>query len=222
MGQQKKLVLFDIDHTLFDTRSYLTLSFHRLFQQLDHADLDEFLGICSDIYNKQRENGVFRVENFITSLLLQLHVNYDKEALERVFREKDIIQQSLYPDVETELATLSKLPDVKLGIFSVGVVSMQRAKINSLMQIFTEDHIYISEVDKIRDIPAMIQKYEQDQIYVVDDLLDVLYGFKSMKASIITILMQRGDWHTRNIAKNKDFQPDYTIQTLQKLKEIIV
>lgn len=221
MSEQKKLILFDIDHTLFDTRIYLTLCLERLRSMMSFSDALEFNTLSKEVYKAQRAQSSFMPDEFVQTLSARLGYKGEVGELGEIFFDGNSMRQSIYPDVEEELQRLSQLPDIQLGIFSHGQDKLQRAKIASVLTFFRDDSIYIDEVDKLKQIPEAIKKHSGDRVYIIDDLTDVLSGFKALDPSVITILSRRQDWIQKSEPKDPHFEPDFTISTFAQLRYII-
>lgn len=221
MKDKKRVILFDIDHTIFDTKKYLDLSLAMLRDRLGLSDEDEFHRLTIEIYKEQRTHAAFQPEIFVETLLKRLGREGNVQELGEIFFNPDIMGQSLYSDVETVLQDFAARPDVLLGIFSHGQSSHQRAKIVSIMSVFKDDSIYINEIDKIKQIPQVLSRHKDDQIYIIDDLMDVLFSFKSLDKSVVTILSKREGWKQKALLLDANFQPDFTITTFAQLRDII-
>lgn len=221
MKDKKRVILFDIDHTIFDTKKYLDLSLALLRDRLGLSDEDEFHRLTREIYKEQRTHAAFQPKIFVETLLKRLGREGSVQELGEIFFNPDIMGQSLYSDVETVLQDFAARPDVLLGIFSHGQSSHQRAKIVSIMSVFKDDSIYINEIDKIKQIPQVLSRHKDDQIYIIDDLMDVLFSFKSLDKSVVTILSKREGWKQKALLLDANFQPDFTITTFTQLRKII-
>jgi FMN phosphatase YigB (HAD superfamily) len=219
MENSDKIVFLDIDHTIFNTRLYSSLCYLEVFKLTGRSDSEEFISICQGVYRQIREFGPFNVNRFVQALSKRYSLSLDLQKVEAIFANKEIIQQALYDDVEKVLQELSG-HGIKLGIFSTGPINLQRAKINSLLHLFQEEHIHINEVDKLQDISTILKRHSEEQVYIVDDLKMVLSSIKLEDASVITIFIDRND----KIKKEDliDFVPEYTISTFGELKNTII
>lgn len=221
MKDKKRVILFDIDHTIFDTKKYLDLSLGMLRDRLGLSDEDEFHRLTIEIYKEQRTHTAFQPVVFVEAFLKRLGLEGNAKEFGEIFFNRDIMGQSLYPDVETVLQDFAAQPNIELGIFSHGQSTHQRAKIVSIMSVFKDDSIYINEIDKIKQIPQVLSRHKDDQIYIIDDLMDVLFSFKSLDKSVVTILPKREGWKQKTLLLDANFQPDFTISTFRELRFII-
>lgn len=219
MINQKELVLFDIDHTLFDTRRYLTLCFEALAKHLEVTNLSKFLTLAFEQYRIQRKSGTFHPQKFLSAVLIATGNRTPAKELEQIFKDKNIIKNSLYPDVEDVLKQLSDR-GIILGIFSHGEQSLQKNKIAGLSEVFEEKYIHINDVDKLKEIPSVLKRNRDKKIYIIDDLPGVLRSFKEQNSYVTTILIDR-----RGLYKEKSLQDifylDYTIANLQEMLTIL-
>ncbi|HVZ58862.1 MAG TPA: hypothetical protein VG935_03885 [Patescibacteria group bacterium] len=219
MEKSKKIVLFDIDHTIFNTSLYQSLCYLQILEETKLSDAEELVSFCHRTYKILRKKGPFRLADFIDRLYEQFPIKNSKHDIARIFADEAIIEQALYDDVEKVLQMLSNDITLQLGIFSAGSLLLQRAKIKSLLYLFKEEHIHISEVDKLKDIPVFLKNHPNYKIFIVDDLPTVLHTFKSTDATITSILMKRGDGPDRE--KIHNFVPDYTIDSFDQLVSIV-
>lgn len=220
MTNSKKIILFDIDHTLFDTTLYQSICYQRLLEITGFTNKDKFLAACKAIYSQLRKNSNFKEAAFVDALTVELNLNHDHQELIDVFNDRKIIDRSIYADADRELEKLAKTNTI-LGIFSAGLMRLQRAKIELLLKHFSQEHIYINEVDKKQDIPRITAIHKNDDVFVIDDLTDVLYSLKSQSPLINTIQIKRDGWYERAKIAPSDFRPDYEIMSLEELQKII-
>ena len=120
MSDQKKLILFDIDHTLFNTRLYQSLCYLKIFELSGLHDSESFLKACDEIYKELRRNGPFTLTQFIDRLFGQFTISVDKKEIEKIFADENIIEQALYDDAEKVLQLFSTKENTQLGIFQQG------------------------------------------------------------------------------------------------------
>lgn len=214
------IVLLDIDHTLFDTDAYRNVCFQDIIKKTNYGDSDKGLKIAEELYAKMRSSGYFKTRDFIQELCTLLAVQVEIAHLEEAFFDEVNIKKSLYSDVEEVLEMISKKGTVRIGIFSGGQEDMQRKKIASLVHILEEDHIHINEVDKLQDIPTVLEKYTNHKVFIIDDLLIVLEKFKSVNDKVITVLIERNGTKKEGISGD-GFIPDLRIENLRELTTII-
>lgn len=213
-------ILFDIDHTLFDSDKYREICFRVLGERLKQKDREAFMAFAEQEYRKVRLRGTFKPGEFIYQLITQLGISGDSDDLSEIFFDEQYIDEACYPEVTEVLQTLSSNVTTKLGILSFGVDSLQRKKIQSIVHILHSDAIYINEVDKLEDIPTILGKHAGEQLYIIDDVLNVLQRFKSLDPSVITVLIERGRDRPREESKGS-FNPDFKINELSELLPII-
>jgi FMN phosphatase YigB (HAD superfamily) len=216
----ESIVLLDIDHTLFDTDTYRVVCFKDIIKKSGFLDAQQGLEVAEELYKSMRKSGYFKTQLFVTELCAQLNVQSDAIVLQDSFFDEKNIKKSLYPDVEEVLEALGKKENIRIGIFSGGQADMQRKKIASLVHVLEADHIHINEVDKLQDIPDVLQRYADKKVYIVDDLAAVLERFKQENEKVTTILIAR-DGKKVDTDTKEEYQPDLHIANLRELTTII-
>ena len=156
------IVLFDIDYTLFDTKSLKDIVYEKYFQDIEKA------------------------------LFLENLKNLSEETpLKKRIREclwKEVGSHLLYPETLEIIEEFSK--KVLVGIFSKGHQKFQREKIKLIEKFFEEENTHIF-LDKIAKLPEVLGKYANKRIFIVDDSLEVLIEAKSINPKVMTILVDR-------------------------------
>lgn len=202
----QKIIFFDIDGTLFDVSSFLNLLHQKLIDQLGMTSQD--ISKLKIIYDEvKRENGYFFPTSFLTKIVSNFQL-VDKTRLEKIFWGIDLFEKSLYKDT-LAVGDLAKL--AKIGIFSKGEVEFQKKKLSFLNISIDDQDIYIfpNKVDKIREI---FGKYENYEVYLVDDNLEVLREVKNL-TSVNLVLIDRNNHYNGTDIK--------TITDLNELKRIL-
>ncbi len=141
----KPLLLFDIDHTLFDTAGFSKL-YRRKFTHYLGVPPEKLDKIRSDYHYSLQKHTDYVPEEYIKHLINSLHKNKQQDLyrkLHNLFYAAENFSQSLFPE------TLSVLTDLKkrhtLGIFSEGHPAYQKTKLvkSSLYDLFDPKFIYI-------------------------------------------------------------------------------
>lgn len=221
MVKSNKIILFDIDHTLFDTDKFRRICFSELGNKLHQSDIEGFMTLASNEYKKMRENhGTLRPAELVDTIAAALGIDVDSNVFQEVFFNEQSIDKACYSDVSEVLQKLSFDVTVKIGILSFGVDSFQRKKIQSIIHLLHSDSIYINEVDKKENIPTIIEKHQGEQIYIIDDVLKILETFETLDPSVITVLIERDIDKPREESKGS-FNPDFKINELSELLSII-
>jgi len=215
--QNKPVVLFDIDYTLFDKDIFLDSLFISV-GNLFGMERNEITEIGKLAY---KENIVeldhFDPKYFSLKIAENLDKLQDLARIEDLVLEKYNNPESLYPET---LDTVNKISEIAtVGIFSKGHDRFQKNKINKFRHLLKEDHIYITN-NKYEALQRIADKYSGVKLYLVDDLLDILYSAKKLKADIMTIWVKRGIY-----AKNQEaisgFSPDAEIENLSEVVKIV-
>lgn len=219
MTNSRKLVLFDIDHTIFDTESYIENLYKKLALELGFEDVKEFNKITSNIYqNIRKRNKYLPPSIFLDNILPHAKKKTTLERLSKVFWEKKIFKASIYPDVKTAIKFLLKNKYL-IGIFSTGDLEHQSVKIESLKAHLSEKHIHISK-DKLKIIKTTLPAYKSYKTYLLDDLPEVLHEAKKHNEDLFTILIKRQN-NTRKYLIPKNFKPNATIIDLNQFIDIL-
>lgn len=204
LNKKKIVVLFDIDHTLFNTVKFV-----------------------NNVY-KKHSNSIDK-ETFY-KILEEIRVNLKQALSEENSIKSDIVKslwgqaglaKNFYEETRIVLKEISKIATV--GIFSKGDERFQKEKIKSFSRFLSENDINIT-LDKYNKLPEIIKKYEGDRLIIVDDMLKVLYTAKKLNEDIFTVWIKREisyEPYLLNQAPIKDFTPDVTITNLKELIQFI-
>lgn len=217
---RNKVVLFDIDYTLFNAKLYRQKFIAELAKEFK-GDKDLFVTDAEKAYQDARKESTnFQPDVFLDKLYERVKKQFDKEELELILTDTSIITASIYPDVLPTLEKLSQQEDITLGIFSAGQHGIQRPKIISLEKFFEHKHVHIYEMHKIETLPDLLAHYAEDiSLYIVDDIPNVLAEAKKLRSSTKAIWIDRGDF-TRE--KVDYFNPDSIIKTLNEVIPIVM
>ena len=219
MNKPKKLVLFDIDHTIFDTESYIEKLYIKLSLELGFSDREEFRKVADALYDNIRKRTKFLPPDFfLNQLLKSTRTPTTIKKLNKLFWNKEIFEASIYEDVHSTIKYLVSNNYI-IGIFSTGDYDHQKIKVESLKEHLTDDHIYISE-DKFKIIKKTLPTYENYKTYILDDLPEILHEAKIHNQKIFTILIKRQN-NKREIFTPDNFKPDAVISNLDEFIDII-
>lgn len=213
----KKIILFDIDYTLFNTAAFR----QRLYKSIASA-LGYKLEECSDslqnIYDEiTAETGFFEPKIFSFQLARKLGREKDKVLIEKAIFARSNFKNGLYHESLEVIERLSRIGIV--GIFSRGYNSFQRNKINSVKHLLDEKHIHII-IDKHKSLPDILAKYKSFRLYIIDDALDVLYNAWKLRKDVVTIWVKRGRY-AMNQAPISGFNPNKVISNLKEAISVI-
>lgn len=210
---KNKIVLFDIDYTLFDTELFREKLYKSILNALQ-MDEKVLASASKQIIQKVRkEVGYFNPENFSRLLARKLKREKDEGTILNAIFKKQNFRGNYYKETKHVMKKLSKI--AKIGIFSKGHDRLQRQKLYALLEILSSDDIHIT-INKRSIVSEVFSKYKQYKVYVVDDALDVLREIKKINNKIFTIWVKRGFYADKQ--KNiKNFKPDAVIDDLSKL-----
>lgn len=217
---KQKIVLFDIDYTLFDT-SYFHSHFHKKLATLFAMDEEEIKEISTKIIvDLVEKESYLDIEKYIQKLLTTVHKTQDKEKIEEILFRSLFFKDGFYQEVGKTLEALKS--KATIGIFSQGDPRFQWAKIeqSGFKEFFHKDMTYLIKPTKLDYLPELKKRHTQDTVYLVDDKPSVLVAVKDFMPEITTIWIKRGKYAKEGQTMS-DFHPDYTIENLEKVVSII-
>ncbi|HUQ84738.1 MAG TPA: HAD hydrolase-like protein [Candidatus Limnocylindrales bacterium] len=213
-----KIILFDIDNTIFNTVLYREKLFNNLATQLDF-DSKIFSQIAKEEYALLRKKAHYLdPDSFLNSIIARSEKATNLEELQSVFWDKKLYESCVYPDVKKTFSYLIET-DIQIGIFSTGHSTHQNTKIESLKEYLSDNHIYISP-NKIKIIKDTFTVYLNKKTYIIDDFPDILHEVKKHHINVFTIWIKRSNT-SYNSTIPKNFKPDATITDLYQLIDII-
>lgn len=212
---KNKIILFDIDHTLFNGQMYREKMFRGMAKRAQVADQEKFVEEADEIYFGMRKIGPFFPNEYTEMLVKRLALPVTPKDLEEVIWDEEILRASLFEETVEVLQVLSKKKDVTLGIFSAGPSELQQAKIKTIQEYFSKEYIHIF-LKKDEEVLEVVKKYKNDELYLIDDLLDILYNAKRSDKNAYTIWIKRG-WIAKNQKPIAGFTPDKTITSLKEI-----
>ena len=217
MIDKKKVVLFDIDYTLFDTEDFRKNLYKNISQAVGE-DINKIEPIGKSIYAKLRKKyGYFNPAEFIKNFKGYMKNDVDFSAVEESIWNEEAFRRCIYKEVDDILSEIKKIAQV--GIFSKGHDRFQRAKLKTIEHFLEIKHIHIV-VDKYANLPQIINKYAKHKLYLVDDELEALHFASKLRSDVFTIWVKRG----RYAAEQKPipgFTPNLVVTNLRKIVKII-
>lgn len=213
----QKVVLFDIDYTLFDTECFRKKLYQALSEILRRGNAYT-KKLADDVYEETRkETGYFEPTVFIQRLFGRLKTETDKKVLRRTLWNKKNFEECIYEETSDVVEQLAK--EAQVGIFSKGYNAFQRAKLSAIKHLLDDQHIHIA-VDKQSTLPQILKRYRSMRLYLVDDALDVLHIAKQLNKHVFTIWVKRG-----RFAKAREpiagFVPDAEVKDLRTIPTLI-
>lgn len=216
--RHNKIVLFDIDHTVFDTNLYRKNLYKNLALEMG-VDPHKFSQTAQVAYQNLRKNTYYLDPAvFLNTILNKSENSTDLKKLESIFWENALYESCIYPDVKQTFKYLNS-KNITVGIFSTGDLKHQKIKIDSLKEFLSDEHIHISP-DKFKTIKDTINVYKNYQTFLVDDYPQILENAKLHHKNIFTVFIKRKIPHS-GLVIPKNFKPDGTIKTLHELIDII-
>lgn len=212
-----KLVLLDLDHTIFDTNSFRKAIFNNIAKLVEKKDLENTIQIAQDICSQIiTKRGYFDASEFVKQFSKKFNRENLADIVKKSLISKKVMQNSLFADVIPSLKELKKLG--KIGILSQGEDPYQRAKLTSFEEFLHPDFIFIAK-DKKSVMKTIFGNLEY-KTFFVDDTLNMLYQAYLINKNVVTIWMMRGDrWESKN--KIPEFVPFYKVSNLKEVIKLI-
>lgn len=219
--KKRTIILFDIDYTLFDAQLYRKLMFDIITDVIAYEEREKFLQTLEAVYfSHRKKTGYFDIEFMLEELGRELSITINRErVLDAILADEASFQQALFTETIDVMETLSQQKDLRIGVFSSGKKEHQLSKLKKFIHVFQEEHIHIFML-KDKEIPAIMEKYQNDIVYLVDDVLSILYNAKKHHPNLTAIWMKRGRLAAQQ-EPIKDFTPDYTVENLWQAAEIV-
>lgn len=217
---QKTIILFDIDHTLFDAALYREKIFDILVEKLSYTNKKELHEVMEEIYLNLRKEMNFEPTVFINRVLERFHLQDNQQELEKLLLEEHALSSYLFDETEEVISELSKIKQVTLGIFSGGRKDLQLGKLKKILHFFDKNHVHIIRNRKNDKLPNILKKYTKNEVFIIDDVLEMLQYAKHLDPHVQTVWSKRGRF-AKYQKPIKGFQADYEITDLRELVPII-
>jgi hypothetical protein len=205
---KQKLILFDIDGTLFDPKLFLESFYTRLSNQFNLTP--ERIDQIKTYYQQTKvEYSYFNPGVFLKTISQNFPI-ITEEKLNNIFWDQKMFTSSFYSDIDV-LERLSKI--AKIGIFSKGDSKFQREKLVSIQEWLSEEHIHVF-INKIDRISQVLAKYRDFKTYLVDDDPDVLFQAKEFNSLIFAIQIVRVENQPKNDRIDRIIDSLYQLETI--------
>lgn len=215
----KKIVLFDIDYTLFNSLKFRKRILGEIKKHLKDYKCKDVEKVLDRIYFKSRKRvGYFDPGSFISDTNKKFTSSIPKAFLD-VYVKKEELHEHLYEEVEEILKKISQEKNLTIGIFSGGDKNFQREKIKKILNFFHENHIHVFPY-KVKKLRLVLKKYKDYKVFLIDDVLSILYEAKQIKKNVFTIWIKRGRFAFFE-KEVSNFVPDIEIKNLNKIVSII-
>lgn len=135
-----------------------------------------------------------------------------------VFKQSGLTNFAIYDEVEETLENLKD--NYVLGVFSEGEVELQKSKLKNtgIKKYFKDENVHIVE-NKPASVANVLNKYNVNNIFYVEDKLNVLFDAKKLTPSLFAIWMKRGRY-AQNQKDIPGFKPDAEIENLKEVVRI--
>ena len=203
-----KIILFDIDGTLFDSSSFIN-DFYKNISAKFNLVSDDIATMQKFYEENKKKNGYFLPGIFLDKIAHNFP-SLDLGLLNKIFWNIDLFEENMYKDTSL-IRDLSKV--AVIGIFSKGDSDFQKQKLTFFGDLLDGDnvHVFPNKIDKVSEV---LRRYEDFQTYLIDDQNEVLIKAKELFPDTYTILIDRNN--SKKKAKNT-----IKIKSLNDLKSII-
>lgn len=213
---KNKVIVFDLDDTLYSEIDYVISAFHEIANILaKDYDIESYFPTLMHYFNTGK-----RVFDEVS---LSLKISLNKDHLLSIYRSH-LPNINLSAEVQSTL-NLIKENRVKMGIITDGRSTTQRNKIRSLRlnELIDEDNIIISEEfgstkPNIRNFEYFMNKYPSGSFTYVGDnpKKDFLAG-NGLGWKTICLRDQGRNIHAQDFTLSKEYLPQIIIDSMEDL-----
>lgn len=215
---KQKLILLDIDNTLYDSSTFRKKLFQNVVIVLEKNGIKNADTLCEEIHTDlMKGKGLFYPEDFVDELLSRIQRAVSKEELLEIMYDENHVSSYLYQETDVLVKKFEKLGE--LGIFSQGMERFQMLKIKHIAHMFAQKHVHIV-VSKIANLDEIFEKYQSYKVFLLDDALPVLHALKKAYPYVFTIWVKRGKY-ANSQSPIPGFNPDTTVENLKQSEKII-
>lgn len=221
----KKVVVFDLDDTLYNEIDFLKSGFHYISRRLNGCYP---LAIAENIYNTMLSTYKMNGNAFDTVIEEYGLYNHPKEVLLRMYREhKPKIQLS---DGAEELLDHLKQRKVVLGLITDGRTITQNNKIEALnigKWIETDNIIINSEESTYKPNPIsywqIMEKYGDgfDYTYIGDNTEKDFIAPNQLGWTSICLLDNGKNIHKQNFYLQNEYLPQFKVESISEVLALI-
>lgn len=201
----KKVILFDIDHTIIDTRKLRKYTKDSLIKAalIKPSILNTIEKKYSDSLTELNQ---FEPNNYLKYISKFTHASFSTLQVASYGRD-DLYKKSLFSNTVKVLKSLSR--SYFLGIFSEGDKNYQISKLvkASIIQYFNTNYIFIDK----NKLSSRIIRNLPDQAVIIDDDKKILEALLE-KTDIVPM------WFTHNVGVSPNFQK---ISSLEQIESIL-
>lgn len=216
---RKKIILFDIDYTLFDTDKFRDLTYAKLMDLLQQEDTPEYHNKVKEVETLLIANAEYEPLAFTKILAKALAIQPESIEIENLFYDKSLYDICLYPEAKEVLQIIKDKANFIMGIISKGELSFQKRKIAPVEQFFLKEDIIISN-NKFDELDKLLEKYGSQKILVIDDSAPFLDTVHQASSNFITCLMEKENRYEKRKTP-PDFSSDFKIKNLHEVIGIL-
>lgn len=197
----KKIILFDIDRTLFDAD---------LFEEMIYQEISKATGLKKEKINEMRIEFRSKLAGYLVNDLIDYISQKSKtnlDFLKERLNDKITYKKYIFNEIETILNNLEK--NNYLGIFSNGFYDYQTKKISSILNFFEKEFIFITD-GKLEN--SFLKKIPKGAI-IIDDDRDIVQNLKNLNVFNIIWLNRKN--------KTEKIEGVREIKNLKELENLI-
>ena len=209
-----KIVLFDIDYTLFDSKKFREEIYRAIAATLK-LNKNEVMEVGEEII--RTKTGYFEPEVFAEKLTKILERKDYKDRIIKFFYDDRLMQKCIYNESTKVVEYLNR--KVLIVIFSKGKDLFQRGKLAAIKHLLEDKHIHIT-ANKYETLPKLMKRYKGKRLYFVDDALDVLRAAQNLNPAIFTIWVMRGRFAEKQ-QPIAGFEPSAKVLNLRDVIQLV-
>lgn len=196
-----KLFLLDLDHTLFDTEHLKTDVAESLLTVVqDQKQVEDFFAI-----EKSNRSKPFYIQEATRQFCEKYHFTDKCQNIYNCLLDHDF-STYIFPDVPSALTQLRQLG--KVAIFTTGDSLFQQVKVHQSQLAQQVDFLFIYD-DKLLHLDELVKQFANQEIWYVDNHLDLLSPAHDIAPQINTVWMNRDARLPEN-----NFQPTLAVKNL--------
>lgn len=218
-----KLVIFDLDDTLYNERDFVTGGFAEVCKYLSLKYSEDYNLLLKGTEKILDNEGRGRVFNLLCQ---NYNYNEDIKKLVEIYRQAEP-KLNLYDDSRYILKKLSG--KYKLGIITDGLASVQHNKIKQLNIEHIFDKIIVTDdfgkdywkpsETPYREILKYFNLYAENAVYIGDNPNKDFIGARKIGMKTVRIIREVGDH--KDVRLSNEYEADYEILNMKELTNIL-
>lgn len=161
----KKIILFDIDLTLFNNHKFVELKDEQIIKIIGIKDIPRYKKILPNYLSGLDNQRDFEPSEFINIVCDEFSFKNKSLLMNLTYDDITLYRQSIFPEVESTFEKLAK--SYELGIYSEGKLDFQNYKLKALgiSYFLNQKYIIIAEA---KDTEEALEKVPKESI-IIDD-----------------------------------------------------